>query len=48
MWASEVHHTIEAVWRIESAHVIAGLARMVQDVGWAEELAQDSLFAALE
>ncbi|MFI6324263.1 RNA polymerase sigma factor [Nonomuraea sp. NPDC050556] len=43
-----VHATIEAVWRIESARVIAGLARMVHDVGLAEELAQDALVAALE
>jgi len=40
--------TIEAVWRIESARIIAGLARMVRDVGLAEELAQDALVAALE
>jgi RNA polymerase sigma factor (sigma-70 family) len=39
---------IEAVWRIESARLIAGLARMVQDVGLAEDLAQDALVAALE
>jgi RNA polymerase sigma-70 factor, ECF subfamily len=39
---------IEAVWRIESARVIGGLARMVHDVGWAEDLAQDALVAALE
>ncbi|HEY3708585.1 MAG TPA: RNA polymerase sigma factor [Amycolatopsis sp.] len=39
---------VEAVWRIESARVIAGLARMVRDVGLAEELAQDALVAALE
>jgi RNA polymerase sigma factor (sigma-70 family) len=39
---------VEAVWRIESAQVIAGLARIVRDVGLAEELAQDALVAALE
>ncbi|MFZ0044038.1 MAG: RNA polymerase sigma factor [Solirubrobacteraceae bacterium] len=39
---------IEAVWRIESARVIGGLARLVHDVGWAEDLAQDALVAALE
>jgi len=44
----DVHRTIEAVWRIESARLIAGLARMVRDVGLAEELAQDALVAALE
>ncbi|MGH8528678.1 MAG: RNA polymerase sigma factor [Nevskiales bacterium] len=42
------HHAIDAVWRIESARIIAGLARMVRDVGLAEELAQDALVAALE
>ncbi|HEY6176557.1 MAG TPA: sigma-70 family RNA polymerase sigma factor, partial [Kofleriaceae bacterium] len=45
---SETHRAIDAVWRIESARVIAGLARMVRDVGLAEELAQDALVAALE
>ncbi len=39
---------IEAVWRIESARLVAGLARMVRDVGLAEDLAQDALLAALE
>src|SRR5579862_2684561 len=39
---------IDAVWRIESARIIAGLARLVRDVGLAEELAQDALVAALE
>jgi RNA polymerase sigma factor (sigma-70 family) len=39
---------IDAVWRIESARVIGGLARIVHDVGWAEDLAQDALVAALE
>src|ERR1700744_1258156 len=42
------HRAIEAVWRIESAKVIAHVARMVRDVGRAEELAQDALVAALE
>ncbi|MGZ3541989.1 MAG: RNA polymerase sigma factor [Vulcanimicrobiaceae bacterium] len=45
---SAIHRTIEAVWRIESARVIAGVARLVRDVGVAEELAQDALVAALE
>jgi RNA polymerase sigma factor (sigma-70 family) len=43
-----VHRAIEAVWRIESARLIAGLARMVRDVGLAEDLAQDALLAAVE
>jgi len=43
-----VHQAIDAVWRIESAKVIAGVARLVRDVGLAEELAQDALVAALE
>ena len=42
------HLAIEAVWRIESARIIAGLTRIVRDVGLAEELAQDALVAALE
>jgi|SRR5438445_895390 len=42
------HRTVEAVWRIESAKLIASLARMLRDVGLAEELAQDALVAALE
>ncbi|MGZ6557814.1 MAG: RNA polymerase sigma factor [Actinomycetota bacterium] len=46
--ASETHGAIEAVWRIESARLIAGLVRMVRDVGLAEEFAQDALVAALE
>jgi RNA polymerase sigma factor (sigma-70 family) len=46
--ASDTHRAIEAVWRIESARLIAGLARLVRDVGVAEELAQDALVAALE
>jgi RNA polymerase sigma factor (sigma-70 family) len=46
--ASDTHRAIDAVWRIESARLIAGLARLVRDVGLAEELAQDALLAALE
>src|SRR5207247_11305902 len=42
------HRVIDAVWRIESARIIAGLTRIVRDVGIAEELAQDALVAALE
>jgi RNA polymerase sigma factor (sigma-70 family) len=45
---TETHRAIEAVWRIESARLIAGLARLVRDVGLAEELAQDALVTALE
>jgi RNA polymerase sigma-70 factor (ECF subfamily) len=45
---SDTHRTIDAVWRIESAKLIAGLARIVRDVGLAEDLAQDALVAALE
>lgn len=48
MTASDTHRAIDAVWRIESARLIAGLARIVRDVGLAEELAQDALVAALE
>src|SRR5947207_6159696 len=48
MQASDVHGAIDAVWRIESAKVIAGLTRIVGDVGLAEEMAQDALVAALE
>jgi RNA polymerase sigma factor (sigma-70 family) len=48
MSASESHRAIDAVWRIESPRLIAGLTRMVRDVGLAEELAQDALVAALE
>jgi len=44
----DAHRTIDAVWRIESSRLIAGLARMVGDVGLAEDLAQDALLAALE
>lgn len=43
-----VHRTVEAVWRLESAKIIAVLARMVNDVGLAEELASDAVVAALE
>ncbi len=46
--ATTAHRAIDAVWRIESARLIAGLARMVGDVGVAEDLAQDALVAALE
>ncbi|MEF7616879.1 RNA polymerase sigma factor [Aquincola sp. MAHUQ-54] len=48
MTAHATHRAIEAVWRIESARIIAGVARLVRDVGLAEELAQDALVAALE
>ncbi|TDB89114.1 RNA polymerase sigma factor [Actinomadura sp. 7K534] len=43
-----MHASIDAVWRLEAARIIAGLARMVNDIGLAEELAQDALVAALE
>jgi len=45
---SETHGAIEAIWRIEAARLIAGLARIVRDVGVAEDLAQEALVAALE
>ena len=45
---THIQRTIDAVWRIESAKLIASLARMVRDVGLAEELAQDALVVALE
>ena len=48
MTSTLTHSTIDAVWRIESARLIAGLTRIVRDVGVAEELAQDALVAALE
>ena len=48
MTVTDVHRAIDAVWRIESARLIAALARRVRDVGLAEELAQDALVAALE
>jgi len=44
----DVHHAIDAIWRIESPRVIARLARMLRDVGLAEDVAQDALVAALE
>ena len=46
--ATDTHRTIDAVWRIESARLIAGITRIVRDVGVAEDLAQDALVAALE
>ena len=46
--AGDINRTIDAVWRIEQAKVIAGLTRIVRDVGVAEELAQDALVAALK
>src|SRR5579862_5640841 len=48
MTSGDVRRTIEAVWRIESARLIAGIARILRDVGRAEEIAQDALVAALE
>jgi RNA polymerase sigma factor (sigma-70 family) len=45
---TDIHRTIDAVWRIESPRLIAGLVRIVRDVGLAEDLAQDALVAALE
>ena len=48
MAATDTHRTIDAVWRIEAPKLIAGLARIVRDVGVAEDLAQDALVAALE
>ena len=48
MTSTLTHRAIDAVWRIESARIIAGLTRIVRDVGLAEELAQDALVAALE
>src|SRR5215204_1296919 len=48
MTAPDTHRAIDAVFRIESARLIAGLARMVRDVGLAEDLAQDALVIALE
>ena len=48
MTATDTHRAIDAVWRIESPKLIAGLARIVRDVGVAEDLAQDALVAALE
>jgi len=46
--ATDTHRAIDAVWRIESARIIAGVTRIVRDVGLAEELAQDALVAALQ
>src|SRR6266550_732917 len=46
--ATETHRAIDAVWRIESARLIAGLTRIVRDVGLAEDLAHDALVVALE
>ncbi|MEP7347715.1 MAG: RNA polymerase sigma factor [Gemmatimonadaceae bacterium] len=48
MTASDTHRAIDAVWRIESAKLIAGIARIVRDIGVAEDLAQDALVAAFE
>ena len=48
MTATDTHRAIDAVWRIESARLIAGLARIVGDIGQAEDLAQDALLVALE
>ena len=48
MTTTDINRVIEAVWRMESAKLIAGLARIVHDVGLAEDLAQDALLAALE
>ena len=45
---TDIHRTIEAVWKIESARLIAGIARVTRDIGIAEELAQDALVTALE
>jgi RNA polymerase sigma factor (sigma-70 family) len=46
--SDELRRTIDAVWRIESARIVAAVARLVRDVGLAEDLAQDALVAALE
>src|SRR6187402_3326529 len=48
MTAADPRRVVEAVWRIESARIVASLARIVRDVGLAEELAQDTLVIALE
>nr|WP_026852091.1 RNA polymerase sigma factor [Geothrix fermentans] len=48
MTTSDTHRAIDTVWRMESARLIAGLTRLVRDIGLAEELAQDALVAALE
>ena len=46
--ATDLHRTVETVWRMESPKIIAALTRMVRDVGVAEELAQDAVVSALE
>jgi len=46
--ATDIHHTIDAVWKMESPRLIAGLTRILRDVGLAEDLAQDALVSALE
>ncbi|MEV0755996.1 sigma-70 family RNA polymerase sigma factor [Streptosporangium sp. NPDC050280] len=46
--SGDAHRAVDAVWKMESARIVAGLVRMVGDVGVAEELAQDALLAALE
>src|SRR5579872_7291190 len=46
--STDTHRAIDAVWRMESPRLIAGLTRMVRDVSLAEDLAQDALIAALE
>ena len=46
--AGDIHKAIEAVWKIESTRLIAGIARVTHDIGIAEELAQDALVVALE
>ena len=48
MTATDTHRAIDAVWRIEQAKLIAGLTRMVRDVGIAEDLAQEALVSALD
>src|SRR5580704_2604512 len=48
MASTDTHRAIDAVWRIESPRLIAGLTRIVRDIGVAEDLAQDALVAALE
>src|SRR5262245_61181332 len=48
MTTTDTHRAIDAVWRIESARLVAGLARIVRDVGVAEDLAHDALVAALQ
>src|SRR5947209_17635451 len=45
---SDIHKTIEAVWKIEATRLIAAIARVTRDIGVAEELAQDALVTALE